>query len=88
MDKKNKKILITIASLLILAALLISVGVWYYWNTNPEPICNRNGGFWTGVYEGENLCDRGNKQSDKLIFGCECGPDKCWNGKKCIEITK
>lgn len=71
--------------LFIASVLSVTAGIWYYWNTYPEPICNRAGGFWTGVYGCDNYCDKTDKYCpDKLIFGCECGGNKCWDGKKCI----
>ena len=81
MNKLSKKIMI----FLILLALII-VGLEYYRKTDFEAICNIAGGHWNGVHGCNNYCDREGKFCpDKLIFGCECGLEKCWDGEKCVK---
>ncbi len=88
MNKKIKKILILIF-LLFITVLIFWVKLWYYWNTNPEPLCNRAGGFW-GPVGCENLCDKTQADYDcerqNGHMDCTCGrfENKCWDGKKCV----
>ena len=82
---KKKKILIIAVSVLALTIVTSYAGLQYYWNTNPETLCNKAGGFWAGVRGCSNYCNKEGKYCpDKLIFGCSCGLNKCWDGKKCV----
>ncbi|MDD5341006.1 MAG: hypothetical protein PHC97_01060 [Patescibacteria group bacterium] len=91
MTKNIEKTIIIFA----IAALIIICGsvvlVWY-WNNNPEPLCNRAGGFWDFNQKCENLCDKNIADydcNDNLFHaGCWCGLEKCWDGKQCTERTK
>jgi hypothetical protein len=81
--KKNIiSILFAVASLVMILGI---VSLVHHWQTDPEAICNVAGGFWGGVQGCENFCDMSNEYCpDKIIFGCWCGMDGCWDGKKCI----
>jgi hypothetical protein len=86
--KKNKIIKIILFTFFLLSLFAFAC-LAYYWHTDPEPICNRAGGFWDGVHGCDNVCDKNGKYCpDKIIFGCWCGLDKCWDGRKCIELKQ
>lgn len=91
MSKKSKK---TIVIIIIIMALFFLYGVirlMHYRNTNPEPICNKGGGFWTIVKNTtcNDLCNASSSGYDcydrQGQMGCSCGLDKCWDGKNCVE---
>ena len=55
----------------------------------PDPACDMAGGRWTLF---GTLCrdtcesERGGRLegcSDAEAYGCDCGPDRCWNGNSC-----
>jgi hypothetical protein len=86
MGKQMKKVIIISAIIVAIIIIVAIVEKVYFWNTEPESICNRGGGFWSGVQGCDNYCDKTDKYCpDKLIFGCWCGIENCWDGKKCVE---
>ena len=54
-----------------------------------QQICKVNGGNWIEFpNEGQFCHDECNKPENNICktmmsFGCDCGPDKCWNGNSC-----
>ena len=88
----KKKIIKVIKIILIIFTFLFLfsvISLLFYWKTDPQSLCNRAGGFWGGVHGCDNYCDKTSKYcQNKMIFGCECGLRKCWDGKRCSELAK
>jgi hypothetical protein len=74
---------------IILISLVFVYALDRHWKTDPEAVCNIAGGFWGGVHGCDNYCSKeGRECPDKIIFGCECGLDKCWTGSQCVPRTE
>ena len=92
MRKKSKRVLFSLIFPVIAVILLLWGVLLYNWNTNPEAICNRAGGFW-GPVSCENLCNKSQADYDCEAqpghMDCTCGhyENQCWNGEKCVEIS-
>ncbi len=58
---------------------------------NETQLCESNGGSWTQFPNDGKYChDECDKPTNvkclkALSMGCDCGTEKCWNGKKCID---
>jgi hypothetical protein len=92
MTIKNKKIVTTgviIITVILISIIYLRIKLVHHWNTDPEAICNRAGGFWDIVDNTtcSDLC-RARSEHDcydrRGYMGCWCGLDKCWDGRKCI----
>lgn len=68
---------------------LILIGLIFLSGCDEEKTsCKDSGGKWVGFSNNcVDSCDyiRGNVQTCGQILtqGCDCGPNKCWNGKSC-----
>lgn len=83
----NKKKVI-LYSLLAIFALIVLIVI--YLNTlYPFPKaskCLAGGGRWTGFSNGcADFCNHGDICTELATLGCDCGPDKCWDGSRCIK---
>ena len=92
---KPRKIIIVYV--LIIAILLFSGALYYYRTQNDEDIISSNeelecmgvGGEWKTFTNGcVDSCLK--ERSEEPVFctqaltdGCDCGSDRCWNGKSC-----
>ena len=76
-----------ILSLIILLFIIIAITTIHEsWPDNYK--CWKGGGSWEGYPDGchdecyylsnPRIC------TEAFSVGCDCGPDKCWNGNKCI----
>ena len=90
MNKKSKKTLIITGISIVVIILVVWLGLLYYWNTDPEAICNGGGGSWIPLNNDDcsDLCsiDQADRAcEDRLrMMGCSCGLSGCWDGKKCV----
>ncbi len=58
-------------------------------NFDTRPNCEQTGGIWRKY---GNICDNDCQSSfekypncqDALFYSCDCGPNNCWNGEKCL----
>jgi hypothetical protein len=58
-------------------------------NFDNRPICEQTGGIWRKY---GNSCDNDCQSSfekypnclDTIVYSCDCGPNNCWNGNKCL----
>lgn len=75
---KKKKILI---GLLLILALMVALLAMLF----PGVVqCFIAGGHWTRLPDScVDLCNPQKGCAEVLTFGCDCGPDKCWNGIFC-----
>jgi hypothetical protein len=90
MNKALKIVMYAAIGLIILIFLLISflfIGSFLSeWPQNYQ--CWQGNGTWTGFpTDCQDECDYPTNVracADFATLGCECGPEKCWNGNKCI----
>jgi hypothetical protein len=71
------KALIFLAGLLILSACTQL--------QDPQAECNRVEGEWREFPNAcADKCDAGDICAQVLTMSCDCGPDRCWNGRTCV----
>jgi hypothetical protein len=93
MTIKNKKIILftTVILIILLSVIYFRIKLVKHWNTDPEAVCIRMGGFWDIVDNTtcNDLCSTNWNNYDchdrRGRMGCWCGLDKCWDGKNCID---
>ncbi len=58
-----------------------------------RPYCEQSGGIWRKYGNScSNDCqanlDKYPNCLDKIVYSCDCGPNSCWNGAKCLTIRE
>src|SRR3989344_4343150 len=75
-----------ISIIVILLLFMFSYTTYLYWPDNYK--CWKGGGSWdsfpTGCHDECYYLNHDRVCTEAFSAGCECGPDKCWNGNKCI----
>ena len=80
MDKIFKYLLIGIVIFIILIFIsIILYPIIFHFD------CYSGGGKWKGLSTtGVDYCWTKGAGGETITAGCDCGPDKCWDGKKCV----
>tara|TARA_Y100000310_G_scaffold62851_1_gene58138 strand:+ start:4586 stop:4840 length:255 start_codon:yes stop_codon:yes gene_type:complete len=81
---KKSKLIYILGIVIIFIILFIILNKQDYDYGTPE-LCNLSGGKWITMGDScvDSCFNRGG--CDKVLTdGCNCGKNKCWTGKKCI----
>jgi len=72
-------LMVVLAIVMILIFFIFIFPVFAHWD------CYKSGGVWrTFQTTGVDICGLEGIGGEAFTAGCDCGPDKCWNGEKCV----
>ncbi len=78
LNQHMKRIIILLAALLLIAGCSGTM--------TEQGSCEEQGGEWKTFPDAcADFCNAGDMCAQVLTESCDCGPDECWDGQKCIE---